>query len=182
MTHKQFLNDEDLPEPYSEFQPQYLCWFEGEFTADLYVLTPHQRQMYRSLCQAAFFCSSRPYLPDEDEDLCLLANADSLEHWAKNKDAVMKKFTLVTVRGNRLWAHKRLIADWEKQLAAAALRQKKWTERQGVRKEAGKKGAKARWDQQKEAPGDDPHAHACDSMRPDAIDLTQNPKTKPLGS
>lgn len=113
------------------YRPEYICWHENDFMADLYVsrrLTPHQRLMYRSLCQAAMFCSTRPYLPDDDEQLAWLADADSVEHWQANKDAVMKKF-FKTEHG---WGHKRILSDWEKINSTVA-----------ARREAGRKGGTA---------------------------------------
>ena len=98
------------------YEPQYICWHEREFAADVVVrrMTPHQRLMYRSLLQSAYYCSTRPNLPDDDEQLCDLADADSVEMWQGNKKAVMRKFTLK----DGLWSHKRLLADWEQLLAA----------------------------------------------------------------
>jgi uncharacterized protein YdaU (DUF1376 family) len=100
------------------YEPKYICWYENDFVADVVVrrMTPHQRLMYRSLLQGAFYCSTRPYLPADDQDLADLADADSLEMWLANKSAVMRKFTL---EGGR-WSHKRLLADWEKQVSAHA--------------------------------------------------------------
>jgi uncharacterized protein YdaU (DUF1376 family) len=98
-----------------QYQPDYLMWFELEFMADRYVvrMTPHQRLMYRSLCQTALFCSTRPYLPDDDDELAMLADADTAEHWQQNKAAVMKKFYKVDGK----WAHKRLLKEWERIMA-----------------------------------------------------------------
>lgn len=97
------------------YEPRYICWYENDFVADVVVrrMTPHQRLMYRSLLQGAFYCSTRPYLPADDQELADLADADSLEMWLANKSAVMRKFTLEDGK----WSHKRLLADWEKQVA-----------------------------------------------------------------
>lgn len=81
-------------------------------------MTPHQRLMYRALCQVAMFCSSRPYLPDNDEELYLLADADSLEHWKANRAVVLQKFYKIGVDGNPMLAHKRLLSDWDRHVAA----------------------------------------------------------------
>lgn len=89
-------------------------WYEREFMSDRFVvrMTPHQRLMYRALCQAAMFCSTRPYLPNDDEELTLLADADSVEHWKANRGVILKKFQEVTVCGKAMLAHKRVLADW----------------------------------------------------------------------
>src|ERR1019366_1215977 len=98
-----------------QYQPDYICWHETEFMADRRVvrMTPHQRLMYRSLCQAGMFCSTRPYVPDDDIELFVLADADSLEHWKQNRDAVLVKFHPVEIDGKPMLAHKRLLADWD---------------------------------------------------------------------
>jgi hypothetical protein len=99
-----------------QYQPEYICWHEIEFMADRLVvrMTPHQRLMYRSLCQAAMFCSTRPYVADDDTELFVLADADSLEHWQQNRDAVLVKFRPVEIDGKPMLAHKRLLSDWER--------------------------------------------------------------------
>lgn len=98
-----------------QFKLDYVCWHENEFMADRHVvrMTPHQRLMYRSLCQAAMFCSTRPHLPDDDDQLFILADADSLEHWKQNRDAVLVKFYPEEIDGKPMLAHKRLLADWD---------------------------------------------------------------------
>lgn len=98
-----------------KYEPVYICWVETDFMGDRVVMrmTPHQRLMYRALCQAAMFCSSRPYLPDDDKELYLLADADSLDHWKENKEAVLAKFYLEQVDGKPMLAHRRIMHDWE---------------------------------------------------------------------
>jgi|HubBroStandDraft_1064217.scaffolds.fasta_scaffold165012_2 hypothetical protein len=98
-----------------KYEPAYVCWVERDFMGDRVTMrmTPHQRLMYRALCQAAMFTSTRPWLPDDDEELYLLADADSLEHWKANREAVLQKFYPVEVAGQRLLEHKRILHDWE---------------------------------------------------------------------
>jgi hypothetical protein len=102
-----------------KYEPVYLCWVETDFMGDRTVMrmTPHQRLMYRALCQAAMFCSSRPWLPDDDNELYLLADADSLEHWKANRDVVLTKFYPDLVDGKPMLAHKRILHDWDKLMA-----------------------------------------------------------------
>jgi len=97
-------------------KPLYQPWNEETFRADLHVgaMTPTQRWIYRTLLQAAFFHSTRPYLPDDDVQLWLLAGCESPKQWERNKDAVRAKFTPVEVDGVRLLSQKRLLADWER--------------------------------------------------------------------
>jgi len=85
----------------SKEAPTYICWHEQDFIGDRLVvrMTPHQRLMYRALCQVARFCDTQPYLPDDDNELFVLADADSLEHWQENRDAVLAKFQRITIDG-----------------------------------------------------------------------------------
>lgn len=95
--------------------PTYILWHEAEFVADRVAarMTPHQRLMYRALCQVARFCDTRPYLPDDDDELFILADADSLEQWKVNRDAVLAKFTKLSIAGKPMLAHKRVVSDHE---------------------------------------------------------------------
>jgi len=102
--------------------PEYICWHENEFMADRAVvrMQPHQRLMYRALCQVARYCETRPYLPDDDNELYILADADSIDQWKANREAILVKFQKVTVDGKPMLAHKRVLADaaqYEKWLA-----------------------------------------------------------------
>lgn len=93
--------------------PEYICWHENEFMADRAVvrMQPHQRLMYRALCQVARYCETRPYLPDDDNELYILADADSIDQWKANREAILVKFQRVTVDGKPMLAHKRVLAD-----------------------------------------------------------------------
>ena len=96
-------------------KPKYMCWYEEDFWADRFVSQmPRQaRHFYRSLLQAALFCPTRPYLPTDDTELALYADADP-QDWQTHKAAVLHKFTKVTIEGVELWSHKRLLEQWEK--------------------------------------------------------------------
>jgi uncharacterized protein YdaU (DUF1376 family) len=93
--------------------PKYICWFENDFMADRVVIrmTPHHRLMYRALCQVARYIETRPYLPDDDNELYLLADADSLEQWKANREAVLVKFSRVTIDGKPMLAQKRVLKE-----------------------------------------------------------------------
>jgi hypothetical protein len=95
-------------------KPKYMCWYEEDFWADRYVSQmPRQaRHFYRALLQAALFCPTRPYLPTDDTELALYADADP-QDWQTHKAAVLHKFTKVTIEGVELWSHKRLLDQWE---------------------------------------------------------------------
>jgi hypothetical protein len=102
------------------YEPDYMCWHEQDFWGDRYVIsmTKLQRHFYRALLQAAFFCSTRPHLPDDDEELSLLADADDVEVWKRNRQAVLRKFEPFTDDdGRELLRHRRLERDWEQLIA-----------------------------------------------------------------
>jgi hypothetical protein len=102
-----------------EYMPPYQFWCEREFWADVHVsrgMNWMQRHLYRALIQAAFYCSTRPYLPTSDDELWILADAGTPENWLENKSAILIKFQLVKRKGVEFWSHKRLIRDWIKLL------------------------------------------------------------------
>jgi hypothetical protein len=104
----------------------YQPWSEEVFQADMYVryMTPVQRWMYRTLCQAAFACSERPYLPDNDAMLWMLAGCESAEQWAQNGAPVRAMFVPIEKEGIKLLSRKRLTEDWTRiQDALAAQRE-----------------------------------------------------------
>jgi hypothetical protein len=92
------------------FQP----WSEEAFQSDMFVryMTPLQRWMYRTLCQAAFNCSERPYLPDDDAMLWMLAGCATQAQWTENSAPVRAMFTPIEKGGQRLLSRKRLVEDW----------------------------------------------------------------------
>lgn len=119
-----------------EFEPAYQFWHEREFWSDEHVsrgMTYMQRHLYRALLQAAFHCSTRPYLPNDDDKLWLLADAGSKENWMENREAILVKFEIV--EDGKLLSHKRLMRDWTKLL-----------EYYGSKAKAGSKGGKAKAD------------------------------------
>lgn len=95
-------------------KPDYIPWNEDEFYADINVrgLSTIQKWMYRTLLQNAFFCPSRPYLPDNDDMLWILAGCESKQQWDENKEAIRKIFFSVRKDGKKLLAQKRLLSDW----------------------------------------------------------------------
>jgi uncharacterized protein YdaU (DUF1376 family) len=101
-------------------QPKYMCWCEPDFWADREVVSmPHQaRAYYRTLLQAAYWTSTRPYLPDDDAQLWQLADATSIVDWQVHKQIVLAKFQPFTKGDQKLLAHKRLLRDW-KQIVVA---------------------------------------------------------------
>jgi hypothetical protein len=93
------------------FQP----WNEDAFQSDLQVryMTPLQRWMYRTLLQSAFTCSERPYLPDNNAMLWMLAGCETQAQWLDSAAPVRAMFTQVkSDNGTPLLSRKRLVEDW----------------------------------------------------------------------
>jgi len=97
-------------------KPMYQPWNEDEFLADEGVrkMDKYARWMYRTLLQSSFFCSTRPYLPSDDDQLWVLSGCDSLKMWQKHKKFVLPMFTEVEVRGVKLLYRKRVLKDWKR--------------------------------------------------------------------
>lgn len=97
-------------------KPLYQPWNEEEFRADVRVISmsPLQRYLYRTLLQASFFCSTRPYLPNNDEQLFQLAWCESKKQWDTTKVPILKMFTAVEISGEKLLKHKRVLSDWQR--------------------------------------------------------------------
>lgn len=95
-------------------KPLYQPWNEEEFLSDVRVrgLTCVQRWMYRTLLQAAFFHSTRPYIPNEDRILWVLAGCETIGQWRENKDAILEFFD--PVEDSKLLGNKRVIEDWQR--------------------------------------------------------------------
>lgn len=96
-------------------KPKFQPWNEEEFQADVFVrgMNHLQRWMYRTLLQAAFFHTTRPYLPMDDEVLWVLAGCESPEQWEQNKARVLKRFVEVEIDGINLYENRRVKCDWE---------------------------------------------------------------------
>lgn len=100
-------------------KPLYQPWNEEEFQADVFVrgMTWLQRHLYRALLQASFFHSTRPYLPNDDDVLWVLAGAESPEMWEQNKTKILKRFHIVAEQPNLL-ENSRVTADWNRLIEA----------------------------------------------------------------
>ena len=99
----------------SNSKPLYQPWNEEEFQADVFVrgMTWLQRHLYRSLLQAMFFHTTRPYLPNDDDVLWVLAGAETPEMWEENKTKILKRFTVCS-ESPHLLENKRVTADWDR--------------------------------------------------------------------
>jgi hypothetical protein len=116
----------------ADYQP----WNHEHFMADPRVrrLTSSARKSYVMLLHEAFFCSTRPYLPDNDAELELLADCDSPEEWNAMKEDIRSFFIPVKIDGVNVLVQKRVEEDWNRILS----------KRGGV-SEARRKAAYARW-------------------------------------
>jgi hypothetical protein len=117
-------------------KPDYQPWNEDVFSGDLLVgaMTPIQRWMYRTLLQKAFFYSTRPDLPTDENILWLLSGCETRQQWEENKEPVLNMFKLDERDGEEIYWQKRLRQDWDR----IASRRESLSDR-------GKLGASSRW-------------------------------------
>jgi uncharacterized protein YdaU (DUF1376 family) len=111
-----------------EYQPPYQFWHEPDFWSDECVsrgMTSTQRHFYRALLQAAYYSSTRPYLPNNDDELWILADTETKQNWLDNKAPILVKFQEIEVKGVKLLSHKRLLRDWIKLLEGSAMQSKR---------------------------------------------------------
>lgn len=94
-------------------KPKFQPWNDEEFCSDVHVrsMSALPRWMFRSLLQSSFYCTSRPYLPNDDQILWVLAGCDSLQQWLENKEVVLRRFSPVEDHPELL-EHKRVSQDW----------------------------------------------------------------------
>lgn len=94
---------------------KYQPWSHEEFVSDPRVrrMTPLARKTYMTLLHEAFVCSTRPYLPDDDEELELLADCSSPEEWRSVQVVVLGMFRREEVDGQDVLCNKRLVQDWD---------------------------------------------------------------------
>lgn len=101
-----------------KLKPLFHPWDERDFQTNKLVqrMTPTQRSYYKNLLQNAWICSTRPYLPHDDDELWLLADAESKELWITNKEPVEKMFKSFTRFGGkkRYLSHSRVTTDWRR--------------------------------------------------------------------
>lgn len=92
-------------------KPMYQPWVEVEFIEDEVVQSMNslQRWMYRTLLQKAFICSTRPNLPNDNNQLWMLAGCENKQQWMENKAIILKKFEVLGL----VLVHKRLSYDYE---------------------------------------------------------------------
>jgi hypothetical protein len=67
-------------------------WAERDFRADTTHLHWQARLFYRSLLQAAFFVSTRPDLPDDNDELRRILGGVPDDVWVEHQDEVRKMF------------------------------------------------------------------------------------------
>lgn len=73
-----------------------------------------QRWMYRTLCQKAFVCSTRPFPPNDDGILWKLSGCPSRAVWDQHKESVKAMFVPSIVNAIPVLFRQRLDDDWAK--------------------------------------------------------------------
>lgn len=119
----------------AERKPLYQPWNEEEFQSDIHVrkMNNRQRWVFRTLLQAMFFHTTRPYLPKDDDLLWMLADCQDREEWEAYKNPVLRMFYTQEVDGQEMWANKRVMEDWSRLM-----------EKREALKEIGRKGGLAK--------------------------------------
>lgn len=101
-----------------ENAPPWQKWDEKAFEADTDVqdMNTVQRWMYRTLCQKAWTCETRPDLPNDDNKLRQMAGCklSDKQLWEDNKAAVLSMFTPDEIKGQSVLYRGRLRRDWDK--------------------------------------------------------------------
>ena len=94
----------------------YQPWSHESFMADRRVrrMTPTALKTYMMLLHEAYICTDRPYLPDDDEELKLMAFCETEEEWISVRDTVLGMFEKVEIEGRKLLKNSRLCQDWDK--------------------------------------------------------------------
>lgn len=94
----------------------YQPWRHSAFKAEIFVqaMKPIERWMYATLLHEEFDYSTRPYLPDDDAILWMLAGCESRKQWDQHKVAVRAMFTSIEVDGKPMLSHKKVLADWSR--------------------------------------------------------------------
>jgi uncharacterized protein YdaU (DUF1376 family) len=89
-------------------------WFEGDFSGSFNVrrMEPLARLMYRSLLQQGWHSDNPPYLPNNEVDLMLMADAPMPEAWAEHRESILARFQ-TTEDGQRLF-HPKAVREYER--------------------------------------------------------------------
>lgn len=114
---------------------KYQPWYHESFMSDPRVrrMSPLAAKTYMLLLHEAFVCSTRPNLPDDEDELEMLGWCSS-EEWQLVREPILKMFSREEVDGRPVLTNKRLTKDWEH-----------LQEIREARSEAGKAGAEKRW-------------------------------------
>ncbi len=91
-------------------------WFEGDFCGSFNVrkMKPLARLMYRALLAQGWHSDRPPYLPNNEEDLALMADTPSPEAWAEHRDSILQRFKR-TDDGQWLY-HPKLLREYDRAL------------------------------------------------------------------
>src|SRR5438309_8227955 len=78
------------------YKPPYMPFYVRDFYGDFRVrtMTPRQRAMYRSLLDNAWMALRPCYIPNDSEQLWLMADADSMQQWEENSGPVLRMFNV----------------------------------------------------------------------------------------
>jgi hypothetical protein len=76
------------------WKPPSMPWFEGDFFGSFNVrkMKPMARLMYRSLLAQCWHSDRPPYLPNDEADLSVMADAPTPEEWDAHKETILARF------------------------------------------------------------------------------------------
>lgn len=137
----------------------YQPWNHEEFMADRKVrrMRSAVRKTYAMLLHEMFFCTTRPYLPDDDTELFLLGDCDTLEEWQAMRPEIIGMFEMIEQDGVHLLRHSRVEDDWHRIL-----------KKRGSISSARSEAAKARWNKREQ-----PDANAMQTDANDAKEVSK---------
>ena len=108
-------SDDPSPiEPEERWQAPFMPWFESDFFGSFHArkMKPLARLMYRSLLAQCWHSDNPPYLPNNEADLMLMADAPTPEAWTENKEVILARFQ-VTEDGKQLF-HPKAVREYER--------------------------------------------------------------------
>src|SRR5690242_15398289 len=97
--------------PKVKIKPKWITWYEDAFQSETAVryMKPQARHFYRALLISSYFCSTRPYLPDDDSQLWMLADAENQAHWMEHAVTLRAMFIPVEIKGVKLLRQDRVL-------------------------------------------------------------------------
>ena len=114
------------------WKPPFMPWFEGDFAGSFNVrkMPRLARLMYRSLLMQGWHSDRPPYLPNNDADLSVMADAPTPEDWVEHRENILARFKktedgLWLYHPKALREYDRARAEHDRKVAAGSQRWRK---------------------------------------------------------